>query len=485
MNLFELTIDSFHLALLDKQVTCFELVAFYLDRIKRFDDQLLSIVAVNPSALEEAEKLDAQFLREGQLSGKLFSVPVLIKDNIQTIGLPTTAGSASLRNFEPPEDAVLVAKLKAAGAIILAKTNMHEFAISGETVSSILGQTRNPYDLTRTAGGSSGGTGAALAANFGLAGIGTDTINSVRSPASANSIVGIRPTLGRVSRAGIVPYSLTQDTAGPMCRTVSDAGRMLAVIQGFDPQDSATDVCQNDPVEAPAPSGMMSLAGIRIGVLRTFFGSEPVNAEVNRVMDTVLNDLRAAGADLVEIEEQIDSTDIVRNISMHLDDFQHDLDQYLAANKAPVSSMREVYEGGKFHPWITKDLEEALELSPHTQLYAQKMERHSGLKQWLADIFEQKSLAALVYPHQQQLTCKIGAHQLQRNGVLASVTGFPAICVPAGFSRPEPEAPLGVPVGVEFLGTPCQENRLLEIAYAYEQLSLERRAPQGFGLVTI
>ena len=203
----ETTIAAIHEAMLDGRLSCRRLVEGYLARIEAYDKKgpnLNAIILVNPHALEEADRLDARMEQDG-LTGPLHGIPILLKDNVETYDMPTTAGSLSLENFETHKDAWIVKKMREAGAVILAKTNSHEFAVWGETVSSILGQTYNPYDHTRTPGGSSGGTGAGLAANFGVAGIGTDTINSIRSPSSANSLVGIRPTIGLVSRDGIVP----------------------------------------------------------------------------------------------------------------------------------------------------------------------------------------------------------------------------------------------------------------------------------------
>src|SRR5690606_21225328 len=271
--MLELNIAAYHQLLLEGRLTSETLVAFYLDRIQRFDGILASIICVNPVAMELARECDRSLRGAGRLSGSLHGVPVLLKDNIETKDMPTTAGSLSLEGFSTGKDADLVKRLKAAGAIILAKTNLHEFAIWGESISSIKGQTLNPYDLTRTPGGSSGGTGAALAANLGLVGIGTDTINSIRSPSSANNLVGIRPTVGLVSDDGIVPYSLTQDTAGPMARNAADAAAVLKVI-----------AVRNLPeCESKKKS--------RIGVLKSFFGAEMVNEEVNKVMACVIEEL--------------------------------------------------------------------------------------------------------------------------------------------------------------------------------------------------
>jgi amidase len=217
-QLDEATISDVHAAYKSGALTSVELVQAYLDRIRAYDQagpKLNVVIFLNPRALQEAAALDEQFRKTGKFVGPLHGIPVLLKDNINTKDMPTTGGSLSLAGYTPATDAAITQKLRGAGAIILAKVNLHEFAIWGETISSIQGQTLNPYDLTRTSGGSSGGSGAGVAANFAIAGIGTDTVNSIRSPASANSIVGIRPTLGLVSRAGIIPYSFTQDAAGP------------------------------------------------------------------------------------------------------------------------------------------------------------------------------------------------------------------------------------------------------------------------------
>src|SRR5271165_7097151 len=229
-HLDETTISDVHAAYVSGALTAGQLVQAYLERIQAYDQagpKLNVVIFLNPKALEEAAALDEHFRTTGKFVGPLHGIPVLLKDNINTKDMPTTGGSLSMAGYTPAADAAITQKLRKAGAIILAKVNLHEFAIWGETVSSIQGQTLNPYDLTRTPGGSSGGTGAGVAANFAMAGIGTDTVNSIRSPASANNIVGIRPTLGLVSRAGIIPYSFTQDAAGPLARTVTDATKML------------------------------------------------------------------------------------------------------------------------------------------------------------------------------------------------------------------------------------------------------------------
>ncbi len=457
--MLELNIAKYHQALLDKQMTTEDLVAFYLDRIQRFDKALFSIICVNPAAIALAREIDENLRATGKLSGSLHGVPVLLKDNIETSDMPTTAGSLSLQGFSTGKDADLVRRLKAAGAIILAKTNLHEFAIWGETISSIKGQTYNPYDLSRTPGGSSGGTGAALAANLGLVGIGTDTINSIRSPSSANNLVGIRPTVGLVSDDGIVPYSLTQDTAGPMARNVADAAAVLKVIAVQDLQESTF---------ANLP---------RIGVLRSFFGSEPVNEEVNRVMQHVLEELEKLGVDLVEIDNQILIGKLVANISVHLFDLKAHLNHYLETVNAPYPSIDAILQSGLHHPGIKDNLVHANQLDITSPEYRKRLKRRVLLQKQIESLFSSFQLDALVFPHQQQLVCKVGESQLQRNGALAAITGFPSICLPAGFSASTLQAPIGVPIGFELFGLPGSECRLIEISRRYEQHYPKRKPP--------
>lgn len=482
LDLMEITIQKVHQAMKEGKLTCRQLTEFYLERIEQYDRKgpsLKSVILVNPRAIQEAEKLDRRFAEQGDLTGPLHGIPVLLKDNVNTSDMATTAGSLSMEGFVPPEDAFIVKRLREAGALILAKTNLHEFAIWGETISSVLGQTLNPYDLTRTPGGSSGGTGAAVANNMGLIGIGTDTINSVRSPASACCLVGIRPTMGLVSRSGIVPYSLTQDTAGPICRTVEDAARTLDCLVAYDREDARTawgfgrrPACYMDYLK---PEGAK---GKRLGVLKSFFGTEPVNQPVNQVMEEALKNLEACGAVLVSLDEAIDSKELTSQVSVHLDDFKHDLNQYLESlgEKATVHSMEEILASKKYHPGIEENMKTAQKLSVGTPQYNEKLIRQERLRTRILKLMADYNLDAMVYPHQQQLVCKVGEAQKERNGVLCSVTGFPSIAVPAGFAKTL-EAPIGVPVGMEIIGRPFSEPVLIEIAYGYEQKAQVRRPP--------
>jgi Asp-tRNA(Asn)/Glu-tRNA(Gln) amidotransferase A subunit family amidase len=452
-----------------------------MDRIQDCDQagpKLNVVIFLNPRALEEAAALDERLRRTGKFVGPLHGIPALLKDNINTKDMPTTGGSLSLGGYTPATDAAVTQKLRSAGAIILAKVNLHEFAIWGETVSSIQGQTRDPYDLTRTPGGSSGGTGAGVAANFAITGIGTDTVNSIRSPASANNIVGIRPTLGLVSRAGIIPYSFTQDAAGPLARTVTDAAKMLNVLVGYDPDDPVTawsvGNTEEDYTKFLKANGVQ---GKRIGVLRSFFGKEPIHSDVNIIAGQAVEDLKKCGATIVELNTpELDSGKISSDISVHLYEFKPAINAYLAASNAPVKSLDEIISSGKFHPNIGDNIKKAQNLEMDDS-YRLRLQKRSELQQHVMKIMADERLDAIMFPHQKRLVVPIGETQVERNGALGSVTGFPSIVVPGGFSSPTPTATLGVPVGIEFLGRPWSEKLLVETGYGYEQATKHRRPP--------
>jgi Asp-tRNA(Asn)/Glu-tRNA(Gln) amidotransferase A subunit family amidase len=436
------------------------------------------VISLNPRALQEAAALDEHLRATGKLVGPLHGIPVLLKDNINTKDMPTTGGSLTLAGYTPATDAAITQKLRSAGAIILAKVNLHEFAIWGETVSSIRGQTLNPYDLTRTPGGSSGGTGAGVAANFATAGIGTDTINSILSPASANSIVGIRPTLGLVSRAGVIPYSSTQDAAGPLARTVTDAAKMLNVLVGYDPNDPATawsiGNTEKDYTKFLKTDG---IKGKRIGVLRSFFGNAPIHKEVNIVANQAVEDLKKLGATVIELNTpDLDSGKISSDISVHLYELKPAINAYLFGGNAPVRSLEGIISSGKFHPNIGDNIKKAQSLEQDDG-YRLRLQKRSELQQRVMKIMADDRLDAIVFPHQKRLVVPVGDTQVERNGALGAVTGFPSIVVPGGFSSRTPTARLGVPVGIEFLGRPWSEKLLVEIGYGYEQATKHRRPP--------
>lgn len=484
-NVDEATIEEVQTAIKTGRLTARQLVEMYLARIDAYDKKgpaLNAVISVNPDALAVADALDAKFKSSGPV-GPLHGIPVLLKDNVNTKGMPTTGGSLSLEGYVPPKDATIVQKLQAAGAIVIAKTNLHEFAVWGETISSLGGQTRNPYDLTRTPGGSSGGTGAGLAANYAMLGIGTDTINSIRSPASANSIVGIRPTVGLVSRAGIIPYSSVQDAAGPMARTVTDAAKMLNVLTGYDAADPVTawsaGHAATDYTRYLAADG---LKGARIGVVETLFGQGPMHQEVNSVVRAAVHRMESLGATSVAIRDPLlDANKLVSEVSVHLYDLKPDLNAYLSepASNAPVKSLAQIIDSGKFSPNIGDEIRKSEGLDRDSAAYRERLVRRMQLRDRIMQIMAESNLDALVFPHQQRLVVPIGSRQVDRNGVLASTTGFPSIAVPGGFSAPNEHAPVGVPIGIEFLGRPWDEGKLIRLTYAFEQATKYRLPPRS------
>jgi Asp-tRNA(Asn)/Glu-tRNA(Gln) amidotransferase A subunit family amidase len=485
-ELMDASVDDIHRAMKAGRLTCRSLVQQYLDRIAAYDQQgpaLNAMLHLNPRALREADALDAKFRRSG-LVGPLHGIPVVLKDNYDTADLPTTAGSASMEGAQPAVDATVVSRLRQAGALILAKANMQEFALGGVTVSSLGGQTKNPYDLSRTPGGSSGGTAAALAANFAVLGTGSDTANSLRSPASANNIVSIRPTAGLISRAGVVPVSSTQDAVGPITRTVADTARMLDIMAGHDPKDPITaSSAGHIPQTYTQFLHRNGLHGARIGVLRTLFGSGPEHAEVNQVMDAAITTMREKGAVVIDVSDPaLDTAALNTNLDVQVYEFQAVINDYLGSptEHAPVHSLADIVASGKFHPAIGGFLKSALSHPDglHEVDYKNRLSAIDELKKKVADLMAMNRLDVLVYPHQKILPVPIGeTNQAQRNGILASLTGCPAITVPAGFSSPTASAPLGVPVGIEFFGLPWSEPQLIKVAYGFEKATEARKRP--------
>ena len=286
------------------RTTARDIAAAHLARITAYDKQgptINALIALNPRALEDADALDRE-RRERGPRGPLHGIPLVIKDNYETADMPTTGGSVALAGFRPGRDAVQVAKLRAAGAVILGKTNLHELAAGIITISSLGGQTRNPYDLARTPGGSSGGTAAAVAASFAMGGMASDTCGSIRIPAANNNLFGLRGTLGLSSRTGIIPLSHTQDIGGPLARTVTDLALLLDATVGDDPADAITAGGRDRRPES-FRDGLSAgaLKGTRIGVLKNLFGAAPEDAEVSGIVRKALDEMKAQGAEIVEI----------------------------------------------------------------------------------------------------------------------------------------------------------------------------------------
>src|SRR5689334_10980303 len=305
-HLEEATISTIHAAFASGQLTCAQLTRLYLDRIEAYNlkgPSLHAIITVNPRAMETAADMDRQYATNRAAVGTLHCIPLVLKDNFNTADMPTTAGNVSMKDSRPAVDAFTVAKLRNAGALVLGKANLQEFARGGMSKSSLGGQVLNPYDLTRTPGGSSGGTGASVAANLALAGTGSDTGQSIRSPSSANNLVGVRPTRGLVSRSGLVPNSQTQDEVGPIARTVTDAALILDVMAGYDPADPITAFGRgHQPASFTHLLRADALKGARIGAMTNLFGKEERHREVNKAMDDVIARMEAQGATVVRFE---------------------------------------------------------------------------------------------------------------------------------------------------------------------------------------
>ncbi len=481
----EATVASIHAAFASGKLTCVKLVQMYLDRIAAYDKKgpsLKAILTINPKALETAQQMDAKYKANPRSVGPLFGIPVILKDNFDTADMPTTGGSVTLAKAQPLNDAFLVKRLRDAGAIIIAKSNLHELASGGLTVSSLGGQTLNPYDLTRTPGGSSGGTGAGIASNFAVLGTGSDTGQSVRSPASANSLVGIRATRGLLSRGGIIPNSTTRDEAGPITRTVTDAAIMLDVMAGYDPADPITAFNIDEiPKSYTSFLDVNGLKGARIGLLKDFIGpDDEAHKEVNAVVQAAAKKMEELGATIIPISIP-DFAKLTANLSLGTYEMKIAFNKYLESlgPNAPVKSMDEFIADGKFDPSIKTSLLNAQKMEDglNQQAYKDILLRGPVLQQAVMTVMADNKLDAILYPHQSRLVCTIGEAQLERNGVLSNGTGFPAITFPGGFSTPTAAAPLGVPVGIELLGPAWSEGTIIKFAYAFEQGAKIRKPP--------
>jgi len=486
----EATIESVHNALFSGLTSCRGIVEAFIARIEAYNPLINAIITLNPNALAVADAQDLA-LAAGNATGALFCIPALLKDNYDTADMKTTGGCLDLADSQPTVDAPVVTALKRAGAIILGKTNLHELALEGLSVSSLGGQTLNPYDLTRTPGGSSGGTGAAIAASFAVFGTGSDTVNSLRSPASANSLFSVRPTRGLISRAGIIPISYTQDAIGPIARNVNDLAIALNVMTsiGYDLDDNTTALIPPSPIGIDylqAVSGAPSLRGIRLGLLEGFFNRTP-SAEttpVNTAMDALTSALTTAGATIVPIPSPLfNSTALLARYDTQRFEYRQQMDEYLARpslHGAHPPDLNALYASGKFlvipsqYPYVTT----ALASSTSNSTYAARKLDIANLTVAVGTVFQRSALDALIYPEQANLVVKTGASsQSGRNGILAAVMGWPVVTVPVGFSPPSKEAAKGVPIGMEILGRAWSEARLLGMAKGVQEVRRVRRMP--------
>jgi len=475
----EATIEQVHRMMRARKLTAVELVQKYLDRIAAYDRRgpaLNAITVVNEDALARAAELDAEFARTGRLTGPLHGIPVIVKDNYDTADLTTAAGSRSLADALPPDDAFMVRRVREAGGIVIAKSNMAEFAFSPyETVGSLQpGYTFNPYALNRVPAGSSGGTAAAVSANFGVVGLGTDTGNSIRGPSSHTALVGIRPTLGLTSRDGIAPLYLERDVGGPMTRTVADAARVLDVVAGYDAADTATaHAREHIPPTYTAFLDANALRGARIGVVRAYTQRESADTAIVRLFDEAIRDLKRAGATIVD-PVSIAFTDSVP--SRLCSSFRRDLETYLSTRPGVPQTLDSIIASGRYHVTVESRLRSLARdtMGGDVERCRAASEAKAEFDRRLRGVLDEHRLDAIVYPtwsNPPRLVGDLSTPHGDNNQVLAPRSGFPAITVPMGYTY-------GVlPAGLQFLGRAWSEPRLIALAYAYEQATHHRRPP--------
>lgn len=479
----EATIDDIHTAYRTGRATAVGIVQSHLDRIAAYDRRgpaLGTIIVTNPSAVADAAARDAAFAKTGKMVGPLHGIPVLVKDNYDVAGLQTTAGSAALIGWVPATDSTVVRRLREAGAVILAKTTMSEWARGGlDNINSVLpGFARNPYNTAYATGGSSGGTGAGLAASFGVVGLGSDTWGSIRNPSSNNAIVGLRPSWALVSRAGMVGLYDARDTAGPMARTVADLAVLLDVIAGVDANDPATaGTAGKIPASYKAFLDMAGARGKRLGILRQAFGPGASDPKVTALLDKAVEDLHSAGADIVdpflipefaEFPAQPHPTSEVRAA----------LERYLSSTGPGFpKTIAAVIASGKFHPLHEVGLKSTAEARPPADdpavLALEASE--ARMRQAYIAAMDRDRIDALVLP--------VAAYPPKLNGDrnttpagsttwIASGLHWPAAVVPMGYTYED------LPSGLQIIGRPWSEPILLAVAYAYEQATRHRKPPK-------
>ncbi|MGB8951154.1 MAG: amidase family protein [Candidatus Aminicenantales bacterium] len=479
----ETTIAEIHQAFRSGKLTCRRLVEIYLRRIEAYDQPtgLNAITFINPRALQRADELDEEFRKTKKLR-PLHGIPLVIKDNYDTMDMPTTGGSISLKGSIPPDDAFQVKKLREAGAILLAKSNMAEWAFSPYlTESSTAGITRNPYDLDRVPAGSSGGTAASVAANLVEAGLGTDTGNSIRGPSSHNCLVGFRSTMGLTSRDGIIPLYLRNDIGGPMARTVEDAARILEVIAGYDPADPITKKCQGRiPRSYTQFLDKNGLRGARIGVFRYYTEKRTADPEILALFEKAVTDMKARGVEIVDPFRIADFEELTKNL--WCDMFKHDVENYLASlgEKAPFRTLADIVNAGLYLPSNEKRLKEALENLAQTEPSCKDLfseQRNIRFREAVLRAMEENRVDVFVYPTWSHPPRKIGDLRSpagDNSQLIPPHTGLPGFTVPMGYTTGR------LPAGLQIVGKLFGEPEMIRIAYAYEQATQYRRPPEKF-----
>lgn len=470
---FELTILELQTAMEHGQTTSMQLVNQYLERIEAFDRNgahLNAMIHINPQALEDAAALDRERIEKGP-RGPLHGIPVVLKDNYDTDDMPTTASAIAMSGFVPPDDGFQVRKLREAGAVFIGKTNLHEFARGIETISSLGGQTLNPYDPRRNPGGSSGGTAVAVTANFAAAGMGSDTCGSIRIPAANNNLFGLRVTQGLSSRDGIIPLSHTQDVGGPLARSMIDLVTLLDATVGSDPADKQTAVATGHiPDTYRNFLKTNALEGARVGLLSEYVQKDAPFGEVSKVFERAVAVMMKNGAIVVQLEvEGLD--ELLKDTSVIDMEFKRDLEAYLQQSDAPVKTLAGILDSGRYHAALEKRYRRSDAAGANSEKYLKRLENRTRLARLLDKVMTSDDLDALVYPTMRVKPAFVGESQFGSVCWIAAHSGFPAITIPAGFTDD------GLPVGLELLAKPFREGRLIELAFAYEQISKPRRPP--------
>jgi amidase len=492
----EASVASLQSAYLRGETTAAEVTAAYLARIAAYDQRgpyINSIINLNPQALDDARALDAKLAATGKLVGPLHGIPILVKDCIDAAGMPMTGGFQGWKNYTPPSDAPLVARLRAAGGIILGKNSLSEFTRGGgDNINSVLpGFSRNPYNTAFATGGSSGGTGASIAANFAVLGIGTDTGGSVRMPAAHNALAGLRPTVGLVSRTGIVPNNSIRDTAGPMTRTVADLAVLLDALAGPDPLDPATARSSGKiPPTYTASLKKDALRGARLAVLRQAFTPKVTDPRIIAHFEKTLAELRAAGAEIID-DFRVPEIDSLPRAPQTGARRKADMIKFLADHPGiPYASPQAIAESKLAHPLHQAGLEAdaasgPVETDPST---LKGLETEEAYRVAFTRAMDAARIDAVVFPVWAQLPVVNGDRNTQimtdtpdpKGGVtglsssltfVGSTLQWPALAVPSGYLGE------GLPQGLQILGRAWDEAKIIGFAYAYEQATKHRRPP--------
>jgi amidase len=469
----EASVGELQAAMTAGRTTAVALVDAYHARIAAYDEGgpgINAMIRIDPRAREHAAALDRE-RSAGRVRGIWHGIPVILKDNFETADLPATGGSAALATLRPTRDGFLVKRLRDAGAIILGIANMQELAFGYENASGLGGQTLNPYDLRRCPGGSSGGTGAAVAASFAAIGWGTDTCGSIRVPAAFNNLVGLRPTQGLVSRDGILPLTLNGDIAGPLARTMTDLAIGLDLSVGADDADTTTWVLRQQPLPRFVDSlRVVPLRGARIGIFVPYF--RDAHPEVASTVRAAIGAMQEQGAEVVEVNVPLDT--FALNTSLVFAEMRIAMDEWLARQPgAPVRSFAELVATGLHHETADGRIRPAAAISPDDAVTRSRTvnARRAALRAAILGVMDSLRLDALVYPTARQLPALIGEAPASISCALAAHSGFPALAMPAGFTA------AGVPVGLELMGRPFSDARLVSLGFAFEQSGSRRMAP--------